>query len=346
MSATTVRKFGTDVSNIPKKDLSAKKAFKKSTPKSGDGAAKNTMFVQKSQPKELLIEEAVDDEIFIKSSPLSLKSQSVTDFPFRYERDFLLSFQEFCTEPLEGLIPEVLPGYVNPELDVSNEFSSLSIHPLSRSAPSLKLKKLSSSADEALASPYGGVVFKPFKAQDSAGSPGRLSVVIPPVSADEIAPLPIALDFNTPIAVRSQSLPCTPTSSSDLQPTVLSLEWRVKKVKKTKPREGDPRRLAARQKQIDIGMNTPGFVRFMETVPAEQRTKDHPRVPDIHQVCSKRSWDGQVRKWRRMLHDYDPEEAGKSRTLDDSDKENDSQSDKEDFSDEEEIHGIEAQISA
>jgi histone RNA hairpin-binding protein len=23
-------------------------------------------------------------------------------------------------------------------------------------------------------------------------------------------------------------------------------------------------------------------------------------------VCSKRSWDGQIRKWRRLLHEYDP----------------------------------------
>lgn len=36
------------------------------------------------------------------------------------------------------------------------------------------------------------------------------------------------------------------------------------------------------------------------------RTKAHPRTPDIRQVCSKRSWDGQIRKWRRLLHEYDP----------------------------------------
>lgn len=24
-------------------------------------------------------------------------------------------------------------------------------------------------------------------------------------------------------------------------------------------------------------------------------------------MCSKRSWDGQVRKWRRLLHQFDPE---------------------------------------
>ena len=28
----------------------------------------------------------------------------------------------------------------------------------------------------------------------------------------------------------------------------------------------------------------------------------------VRQVCSKRSWDGQVRKWRRMLHLWDPQQ--------------------------------------
>lgn len=30
-----------------------------------------------------------------------------------------------------------------------------------------------------------------------------------------------------------------------------------------------------------------------------------PVTPDIHQACSKRAFDGQVRKWRRMLHAWD-----------------------------------------
>lgn len=35
------------------------------------------------------------------------------------------------------------------------------------------------------------------------------------------------------------------------------------------------------------------------------RTRDLPKTPDVHQKCSKRAFDGQVRKWRRMLHDWD-----------------------------------------
>jgi histone RNA hairpin-binding protein len=39
------------------------------------------------------------------------------------------------------------------------------------------------------------------------------------------------------------------------------------------------------------------------------RKKQDPCTPDIRQVCSKRSWDGQIRKWRRLLHEYDPPKA-------------------------------------
>jgi len=69
--------------------------------------------------------------------------------------------------------------------------------------------------------------------------------------------------------------------------------------------ETNKRRLETRQRQIDIGMNTPGYQRFIQLVP--HPTKGHPQIPNKLQVCSKRSWDGQIRKWRRMLHLYDPD---------------------------------------
>lgn len=31
-----------------------------------------------------------------------------------------------------------------------------------------------------------------------------------------------------------------------------------------------------------------------------------PHTPDKYANCSKRSFDGQLRKWRRQLHAYDP----------------------------------------
>ena len=41
----------------------------------------------------------------------------------------------------------------------------------------------------------------------------------------------------------------------------------------------------------------------------EQRTKEHPRTPDVHRKCSKRAWDGLMKIWRRELHKYDPASA-------------------------------------
>lgn len=64
--------------------------------------------------------------------------------------------------------------------------------------------------------------------------------------------------------------------------------------------------MRAREKQIAFGKNTLGYQRYTDAVPRHARTREHPRTPDVHQVCSKRSWDGQVRKWRRALHVYDP----------------------------------------
>ena len=34
----------------------------------------------------------------------------------------------------------------------------------------------------------------------------------------------------------------------------------------------------------------------------------HPDTPDVTQICSKRSFDGQAKKWRRELHLWDPED--------------------------------------
>jgi len=76
---------------------------------------------------------------------------------------------------------------------------------------------------------------------------------------------------------------------------------------KEKPVESDWHKLGQRQKQIDYGKNTLGYERYLELVPRKQRKKYvHPQTPDIKQVCSKRSWDGQVKKWRRRLHEFDP----------------------------------------
>jgi len=37
--------------------------------------------------------------------------------------------------------------------------------------------------------------------------------------------------------------------------------------------------------------------------------KKDPQTPDKYQLCSKRSWDGQISRWRRLLHEYDPPQS-------------------------------------
>ena len=71
------------------------------------------------------------------------------------------------------------------------------------------------------------------------------------------------------------------------------------------------RRLSQRRKQIDLGKRTTGYLRYIAAVPRRERQDGHPRTPQPGKSCSKRSWDGQVRKWRRELHKWDPEGQGK-----------------------------------
>jgi len=84
----------------------------------------------------------------------------------------------------------------------------------------------------------------------------------------------------------------------------------LKPVSQLKPKlETDPHRLEQRQKQITLGKITAGYKRYLRLVPKELRSRGEPATPNPHQVCSKRSWDGQLNKWRRQLHDYDPPEG-------------------------------------
>jgi len=70
--------------------------------------------------------------------------------------------------------------------------------------------------------------------------------------------------------------------------------------------EQDRHRLAQRQKQIDYGKNTLAYDRYSSLISRQDRKKSDPMTPEKRQVCSKRSWDAQVRAWRRALHQYDP----------------------------------------
>eukprot|EP01065_Artemidia_motanka_P025679 TRINITY_DN3065_c0_g1_i1.p1 TRINITY_DN3065_c0_g1~~TRINITY_DN3065_c0_g1_i1.p1 ORF type:complete len:480 (+),score=194.44 TRINITY_DN3065_c0_g1_i1:69-1508(+) len=71
--------------------------------------------------------------------------------------------------------------------------------------------------------------------------------------------------------------------------------------------ETDEHRLRQRQKQVDFGMATQGFLNYRRAKQLGMALtgRVEPHVPNIYQKCSKRSWDGQVRLWRQHLHAFD-----------------------------------------
>lgn len=97
----------------------------------------------------------------------------------------------------------------------------------------------------------------------------------------------------------SPASPSSPLSVSSPSSTVTTPSGKQRNV------ETDEHRLAQRVKQIEYGKRTQGYVNYIAQVPRKQRGASDPRTPDTTQRCSKRAWDGQVRKWRRLLHAFD-----------------------------------------
>lgn len=69
------------------------------------------------------------------------------------------------------------------------------------------------------------------------------------------------------------------------------------------------KRVAGRQRQVDIGKARPEYIRYVQAVPKECRTPTRPRTPDPTARVSKRQFDRQLSEWRRLLHEYDDPSA-------------------------------------
>jgi len=106
-------------------------------------------------------------------------------------------------------------------------------------------------------------------------------------------------------SVSSQQSPTTSNVSLLKSPDIVSSP---KTPNSSSPKIVDAHQLEQRQKQIDYGHQTLGYIRYRLLVPKEKRTRDDPRTPKKSQACSKRSWDGQIKKWRRDMHKWDPDD--------------------------------------
>uniref|UniRef100_A0A6B2L7N7 Histone RNA hairpin-binding protein RNA-binding domain-containing protein n=1 Tax=Arcella intermedia TaxID=1963864 RepID=A0A6B2L7N7_9EUKA len=160
-----------------------------------------------------------------------------------------------------------------------------------------------------------------------------------PTDTPSPAVRPTSLAFTTPVQspqrahAKSPTIPVTPkapetpsTPPKDQLITPISSPARPgaspKSPFRSPPRPISPldeQRLMQRQKQIDYGYRTVGYLRYRLLVSKEGRRPEHPRTPKKNQGCSKRSWDGQLKKWRRDLHLWDPDSIQAFRAVLDSD---------------------------
>lgn len=81
-----------------------------------------------------------------------------------------------------------------------------------------------------------------------------------------------------------------------------------------------------RQKRINFGKVTAEYERYLNALPKKDREPCHPRTPNKYRKCSRRKFDGLIKKWRKLLHIWDenPEnlkiEMERDDDLDDSDE--------------------------
>jgi histone RNA hairpin-binding protein len=104
----------------------------------------------------------------------------------------------------------------------------------------------------------------------------------------------------------------------------VSKKFNLDKVRLLKGLETDPETLRKRQKRINYGKVTAEYKRYLTELPKfvakklklvknflkipntrKKRETFHPRTPNKYRKCSRRKFDGLIKKWRKLLHVWD-----------------------------------------
>ena len=80
---------------------------------------------------------------------------------------------------------------------------------------------------------------------------------------------------------------------------------RTRKLPAVLSAEAAARRMWQRERQVALGTRTLGFKVWERMKATNMPAHVDCTIPRASQPCSKRSWDGQMRRWRQQIHEYD-----------------------------------------